>query len=231
MFPPTQPWNPKLHWESPAGQMLDRVIAALPDNRAWEITVFGSAPLQLGLDPAFLSGDVDIIPTTDSETVADCLSKVGLLKDQVEYYVEVVPAHVFNAPADWRERAYREQRKHVLFVFPHPVDILVAKVCRTAEKDLLAFRLVRDLTGHPTPEELIVGLRKVVDIYRPTFDEEHGRNALANTKLLWQEIFGAEIDVQREIIRPALEERRRYLNQGAGLKDKLREIGERGRVG
>jgi hypothetical protein len=210
--------------------MLDRVVTVLPDARAWEITVFGSAPLQLGLDPAFLSGDVDIIPTTDSEAVAEHLTTAGLLKDQVEFYVEVVPAHVFNAPADWRERAYREQRKHVLFVFPHPVDILVAKVCRTADKDLKAFRLVRELTGHPTPEELIVALRKVVDIYRPSFDEEHGHNVLANTKLIWQEIFGAEIDVQREIIRPALEERRRYFEQGAGFKAKLRTIGERGGV-
>lgn len=231
MFPPTERWHPAISWEAPAGQLLDRVVNALPADRTWSIIVFGSAPLQLGLDTTFVSGDVDITMETTDDEVTPHLAAARLLKEHSKFYVEVVPRYVFNAPHDWAGRAHRESRRHVEFTFPHPVDILVSKVCRVAEKDLEAFRLVRRLTGHPTPEELIVGLRKVVDIYRPTFDEEHGRNALANTKLLWQEIFGAEIDVQREIIRPALEERRRYFNQGAGLKDKLREIGERGRVG
>ena len=156
------------------------------------------------------------------------LAAARLLKEHREFYVEMVPRYVFNAPHDWKKRAHREQRRHVEFTFPHPVDILVAKVCRVAEKDLDAFRLVRRLTGHPTAEEMIHLLRKVVDIYRPTFDEEQGRNALANTKLLWREIFGGDIDVRREIIQPALEERRKYFDQGTGLRDKLREVGEGG---
>lgn len=213
--------------------MLDRVVAVLPAERTWKLIVFGSAPLQLGLDETFVSADVDITMDYPEDDVAveRCLNEAQMLKGQQDFYVEVVPRYVFNAPHDWLARAYREQRGHVEFTFPHPVDILVAKVCRVAEKDLNAFRLVRRLTGHPTPEEMIRLLRNAVDIYRPRFDEEVGGDPVANTKLLWREIFGAEIDVRAEIIRPALEERRRYLNQGAGLKDKLREIGERGRVG
>lgn len=216
--------------------MLDRVVAALPADRAWKLIVFGSAPLQLGLDQSFVSGDVDI--TMDSTTVFTSdeveghLANARLLKEQSkQFYVEVVPRYVFNAPHDWQTRAHREQRRHVEFTFPHPVDILVAKVCRVAEKDLNAFRLVRRLTGHPTPEELIRLLRNAVDIYRPRFDEEFGGDPVANTKVVWREIFGADIDVRAEIIRPALEERRKYFHQGEGLKDKLREIGERGRGG
>lgn len=228
MFPPVEPWHPGICWDAPAGQMLDRVVMALPVDRAWKLIVFGSAPLQLGLDSTFVSGDVDI--TMDFPMPADeverHLAEARLLKEQSkQFYVEVVPRYVFNAPHDWLARAYREQRRHVEFTFPHPVDILVAKVCRAAEKDLNAFRLVRRLTGHPTPEELIRLLRNAVDIYRPRFDEEVGGDPVANTKLVWHEIFGAEIDVRAEIIRPALEERRKYFNQGEGLKDKLRAIG------
>ena len=212
--------------------MLDRVVAALPADRTWSLIVFGSAPLQLGLDVTFVSGDVDITMDFPGDEVEAHLSKAQMLKEQSsKFYVEVVPRYVFNAPHDWAGRAHRETRRHVEFTFPHPVDILVAKVCRVAEKDLEAFRLVRRLTGHPTAEEMIRLLRNAVDIYRPRFDEERGGDPIANTKVLWQEIFGGDIDVRQEIIRPALEERSRYLHQGAGLKAKLREIGERGRVG
>lgn len=227
MFPPSEKWHPEVRWNSPAGKMLDRVVAALPGGRTWKLIVFGSAPLQLGLDETFVSADVDITMEYPDEdvTVERCLSEAQMLKGQQDFYVEVVPRYVFNAPHDWLTRAHREQRRHVEFTFPHPVDILVAKVCRVAEKDLNAFRLVRRLTGHPTPEELIRLLRNAVDIYRPRFDEEVGGDPVANTKLVWHEIFGAEIDVRAEIIRPALEERRKYFDQGEGLKDKLRAIG------
>lgn len=227
MFPPSEKWCPEVRWNSPAGKMLDRVVAALPAERTWKLIVFGSAPLQLGLDETFVSADVDITMEYPDEdvTVERCLNEAQMLKGQQDFYVEVVPRYVFNAPHDWQTRAHREQRRHVEFTFPHPVDILVAKVCRVAEKDLNAFRLVRRLTGHPTPEELIRLLRNAVDIYRPRFDEEFGGDPVANTKLVWREIFGADIDVRAEIIRPALEERRKYFNQGEGLKDKLRAIG------
>lgn len=227
MFPPSKRWHPEVCWSSPAGQLLDRVVAVLPAGQTWKIIVFGSAPLQLGLDHTFVSADVDLTMEMEffSDEVEHRLAEAQMLKGQQDFYVEVVPRYVFNAPHDWLTRAHREQRRHVEFTFPHPVDILVAKVCRAAEKDLNAFRLVLRLTGHPTPEELIRLLRNAVDIYRPRFDEEQGGDPVANTKLIWREIYGAEIDVRAEIIRPALEERRKYFHQGEGLKDRLRAIG------
>lgn len=225
MFPPSESWHPVVCWASPAGQLLDRVVAALPTGRTWKIIVFGSAPLQLGLDSTFVSADVDITTDFPGDEVEQCLSDARLLKGQQEFYVEVVPRYVFNAPYDWEGRAHREMRRHVEFTFPHPVDILVAKVCRLAEKDLNAFRIVRRLTGHPTAEEMIRLLRNAVDIYRPRFDEERATDPFANTERLWREIFGGDIDVRHEIIQPALEERRKYFEQGKGLRDKLREIG------
>ena len=226
MYPPTKRWCPQIRWETPAGRLLDQALDALPTDKIWELTVFGSAPLQLGLDPSFLSADVDVI--CEEGEIQMHLERGKLLKGQTDFYIEVVPSYVFQAPSDWRQRAHFESRRHGRFIFPHPADILVAKVCRVAEKDLNAFRLVRRLTGHPTPDEMIHLLRKAVDIYRPRFDEERATDPFANTILLWHEIFGAEIDVRREIIQPALEERRRYFEQGKGLRDTLRAIGESG---
>ena len=43
-----QSWQPHLDWSAPAGQVLDRLVDALPANRRWDIIVFDSAPLHLG---------------------------------------------------------------------------------------------------------------------------------------------------------------------------------------
>ena len=225
MFPPSEPWNPRLKWDAPGGILLDRVVAALPANQLWEITVFGSAPLQLGLDSGFVSGDVDIIADL---TIEAFLGSAHLLKEQSQFHVELCPPHFFSAPADWRHRAHAEMRRQVRFLFPHPIDILTAKVCRMDEKDFAAFRLVRKLTGHPTPEEMIHALRGAVDIYRPGFDGEERGDTIANTERLWREIFGAEIDVREQVIRPAVAERNRGFDPSVGrsLKERLRQIGE-----
>src|SRR5947209_9012141 len=135
-----EPWRPTLNWETPAGRVLDRLVQALPADRPWKIILFGSAPLQLALDHTFLSGDVDIIPAMD---VDDYCRQAGLLKGQTPLYVEPCAVTAFTASADWTMRACEVERKHVIFILPHPIDILVSKIKRLEEKDLNAFRLVR----------------------------------------------------------------------------------------
>ena len=149
--------------------MVDRLVDALPVGRPWKIIIFDSSPLQLALDPTFLSGDVDIISSSDVE---EFRRNAGLLEGQAPIYIEPCTAAAFTVSADWTMRACEVQRKHVTFVLPHPIDILVSKIKRLEEKDLKAFRLVQAKTGHPTEEELLIALRCVVDIYRPSFDEE-----------------------------------------------------------
>ena len=215
-------WRPDIHWDTPAGKVLDRLVQALPKGRAWKIILFGSSPLQLALDPAFVSADVDVIPSDDIE---EHCRRAGLLKGQSPVYVDPCAPSAFIASSDWIHRAYEVQRQQVTFVLPHPVDILVSKIKRMEEKDLQAYRLVRARTGHPTQEELIVALRRVVDVYRPGFDEESGGDARRNTQVLWQDLFGQGIDVGKTIIAPALEERRRsYGPQGFELRDALRRV-------
>lgn len=217
-----QPWRPQLDWSAPAGQVLDKLVSALPSNRVWEIIVFGSSPLQLGIDSRFLSGDVDVIP--DDDITAHC-QRAGLLKGQAAIYIEPCTSIAFTASLDWFVRAYRCQRQHVQFHLPHPIDILVSKIKRLEEKDLRAFKLVREKTGHPTEGDLISALRRVVDIYRPSFDEESEGDPATNTQVLWRELFGRDIDVRASIVTPALAERR-FANeqQATGLKSILSNI-------
>jgi len=214
-----QPWRPQLDWSAPAGRVLDQLVDALPANRKWEIIVFGSSPLQLGIDSRFLSGDVDVIP--DEDITSHC-ERAGLLKGKAAIYVEPCTVVAFTASADWFVRAFRCERRHVYFTFPHPIDILVSKIKRLEEKDLRAFKLVREKTGHPNEEELIHALRRVVDVFRPSFDEERVGNPAHHTQVLWRELFGKEIDVRGTIITPALAERQQaYGNPDAGLKAAL----------
>jgi hypothetical protein len=217
-------WRPAINWDTSAGRLLDKLVAALPSTRTWRIIVFGSSPLQLAVDPTFLSADVDVIPPDDIDRFC---REAGLLKGQTEVYIEPCTAAAFTASADWSVRAFEIARRHVTFILPHPIDILVSKIKRLDEKDLRAFRLVREKLGHPTEDELIMALRRVVDIYRPSFDEESGNNARENTELLWQNLFGKTINVAQEIIAPALAERRKsYGQQNQGFREALARYGK-----
>jgi len=217
-----EPWRPEINWDTPAGRVLDQLVKALPSTRPWKIIVFGSSPLQLGIDSNFLSADVDVIPAADIE---EYCRQAKLLKGQTDVCVDLCAPAAFIASADWPVRACEVARGHVTFVLPHPIDILVSKIKRLEEKDMQAFRLVRDKTGHPTEDELIHALKRVVDVYRPSFDEEGGGDPRHNTVMLWEKLFRKPIDVTQQVIAPALEERRKsYGRQGHELRDALRKI-------
>ncbi len=218
-------WNPKIDWNAPAGRLLLRLASALEGSESFAITVFGSAPLQLSIDSAFLSGDVDIFSVNDFTPL---IEELGLGKGQAEPYIEQTPPNVFIVDPAWHIRAHREAKGGVEWTFPHPLDILVSKIKRCADKDVQAFRLVQCNMGHPTEDELLVALQGVVDMYRPAFDEENpGGDAVANTQMLWRTLFNREIDVRSQIIRPALEARRSAYGLDLAHKDELRRRLER----
>lgn len=212
-------------WDAPAGRLLELLAEKLPPMPKLTLVVFGSAPLQIYVESTFLSKDVDIIGEEDITKAAIGLSIPGETGDLC---LQVCDRLVFRTALGWEERARTEQRGAHSFVFPHPWDILVAKVGRLEEKDLEAFRLVIRKTGHPTAVEFAKHMQLAVDLFRPNFDEERGSDYLTQTQVLWDEIFHDKIDVRAEIIRPALARRQAQFDADAGdpaWKDRLRKLG------
>ncbi len=140
--------------------------------------------------------------------------------------VRICDPLAFKSTFDWRARAIEVERHGHLFRFVHPWDVLVSKLQRLEEKDLDAFRLVIAKTGHPTEQEFLRHLQKAVDLYRPKFDEETQRgDMMANTRLLWQELWGRTIDPRAEIIRPAVERTNRaHSDFDPTLKEQLAKV-------
>jgi hypothetical protein len=160
----------------------------------------------MSIEPALLSGDVDLF--SDDDELTDWVKAAGLGDTQRRPYIQVCSGLNFRTSPHWGTRTQSISIENCTFVFPHPIDILIAKLNRLEEKDLLAFRVVREKTGHPTEQELIEELQMAVDLFRPGFDEENAADLANNTARLWPLLYGRTIDVRREIIGPALSKRR-----------------------
>ena len=200
-------WAAEIDWSTPAGELLKKFLAALPKHRLFSITVFGSAPLQLTVDRYLLSGDVDIF-SDDDEDLSALVEAAGLDKSKGGFYVEPGFELSFRTSARWRRRARTVQIENVTLTLPHPLDILIGKLDRLDPKDLQAFKQVIEISGHPTADELKNELQNAVDLFRPAFDEDSPNRYPENTRRLWRELFGTEIDIRREIIEPAITRRR-----------------------
>ena len=205
---------------APAVELLRKLVALLPADRPLTISVFGSAPLQIQLEPAFTSADVDVF--CDWQDLADLVSSHRLGTGQTEFYIQVCSELNFRTSPRWKDRTRSFEIEHVTFILPHPIDILIAKLHRLDEKDLAAFRLVLDRTGHPTDAEFVEELQAAVDLFRPSFDEEQGSDLALNCRRLWPLIYGREMDPRKEIIAPALEIRRK--GYGLPTRDYRQEL-------
>jgi hypothetical protein len=216
-------WRGEINWDTPAGRVLKKFFASLPTDRRFRLTLYGSAPLQLTLDPHWLSADVDLF-SNDDEDLADWVARAGLSQEAGQVYLEPGFELSFRTSPRWRDRARVFPLGHVLLTLPHPLDILIGKLDRLEAKDLLAFRRVIELTGHPTETELRDELQNAVDLFRPSFDAESPNRYPENTRQLWRELFGREIDLRRGIIEPALA--RRAIGYGAPPPGYRRTLGE-----
>lgn len=215
-------WTDNFDLSTPAGEALKKLIAVLPGDRTFHVTLFGSAPIQIAVDPALLSADVDLFCDTDDLT--GFVERAGLTQKQSDFYIQVCSGLNFRTSPHWAARAKSLTLENCTITIPHPIDILIAKLNRLEEKDLEAFRVVIRKTGHPTEAELIEELQMAVDLFRPGFDEEQGHDMANNCRRLWPILFGREIDPRQEIIAPALAKRKAgYGEPTRDYKAELRE--------
>ncbi|MBI2949877.1 MAG: hypothetical protein HYY23_19775 [Verrucomicrobia bacterium] len=215
-------WTDQIDLSTPAGAALKKLAGVLPQDRSFRITLFGSAPIQITVEPSLLSADVDLF--CDEEDLTEFVRKAGLDREHSDFHVQVCSGLNFRTSPHWAARTLTTVMGTVTFVFPHPIDILIAKLNRLDEKDLEAFRVVMRKTGHPTEAELIHELQMAVDLFRPSFDEEQGQDIANNCRRLWPLIYGREIDPRKEIIAPALQKRREgYGEPARDYKQELRD--------
>jgi hypothetical protein len=201
-------WTGEIDWSTSAGRLLKSFLDTLPKERRFHLTLYGSAPLQLTVDRDLLSADVDLF-SDDDEDLSRLIAAARLDKAQGGFHLEPGFELSFRTSPRWRHRARAVQIDNVTLTIPHPLDILIGKLSRLEAKDLKAFERVRELTGHPTAEELQHELQNAVDLFRPAFEEDSPNLCPENTRRLWREIFHAEIDIRRDIIEPAIERRQR----------------------
>ena len=152
-------WSPSVDWNTDAGKVLQTLLRELPEDREFHITLFGSSPLQLGVERNFLSADVDLFADETHAEVEAAIARVGLADKERGVYVQLCVEGNFRTSPRWRARAFTVQIGHVRLTLPHPIDILIAKLHRCDEKDLRAYRLVVERTGHPTEDEMRLELQ------------------------------------------------------------------------
>jgi hypothetical protein len=198
-------WGGEIDWSAPAGRLLEQFLASLPTDRSFRLTVHGAAPLQLTVDRQLLSGEVDFFSDEDWSAL---VRAANLDHTHGGIYLEPGFELCFRTSPRWRQRAKTTQRGSVTLTLSRPLDILIGKLDRLESKDLKAFERVIQLSGHPTSAELKVELQNAVDLFRPAFDDDAPNRYPENTRRLWRELFQAEIDLQREIIEPAMTRRR-----------------------
>ena len=215
-------WAGLVNLETPAAAILRVLAAALPQDREFTITVFGSAPIQITVDSTLTSADVDVF--SNFEDLAGIVENARLSQKDTAFYVQVSSELNFRTSPRWKDRTQTALIGNCTFVFPHPIDILIAKLNRLDDKDLRAFEVVIARTGHPTETELIYELQMAVDLFRPSFDEEQGHDLANNCRRLWPLIYGREIDPRAEIIAPALAKRKAgYGEPDRDYKQELRD--------
>lgn len=189
------------------------------------INVFGSAPLQMGIEESLLSNDVDIAVRTEEQSrIEEVIRNAGLGRDQSEYFIQCRPEGAFRTSSRWKDRAFNYLFPNGTARFAHPIDILVGKLNRADEKDVRAFELVISKTGHPSEEEMIGELRGAVELFSVAhFRGFDGPSYAENVRRIWPRLCQREIDLESEIIIPAFT-RIQEAYEAPPLKEELRNL-------
>lgn len=222
-------WPLPLNWGSPAGLILRKLLLAIPVDRATPIVLFGSAALQMTVAPSVMSAGVDIFPDIvvsslrshfpnpfNREELNALVKHIGYGQGESSLYIQVCSESTFEpGPRCWR-RTFSESVGSSLLIVPHPYDILFSKLQRYEAKDLQAFQEVMELTGHPDEktflDELQACHRFFIKTESPTMEDHFPKpfsqgDIRKNVRELWKELYGRQLNIDREILQPALEQK------------------------
>ena len=230
---------PAPKWDTLAGRGLDTffagVHAAMPDYDL-PLTIFGSAPIQLCLDEAFTSADVDIMVLSNSDPLREVAARLGVGRSgtiRPTFGIQLCPAQMLKPTPHYLQRAYSETRHGLKVIVPHLRDILIAKLHRSrtedqdglVPKDRRAFTRVRQLSNnHPTEADLIEDLISCEPHFRQPLDGSINAFWL-NVEDLFLNQFDRRIDIQTEIILPARAAEDSLLrNDSASVAEMLAEL-------
>lgn len=100
-------WIREINWQAPAAVALKVLFARLPPEKRFHITLFGSAPLQIGIEASFLSADVDIFGSEDEhDLLTIAVEEAGIGAGQDRLYIQVCVPGNFRTSPRWQERAF-----------------------------------------------------------------------------------------------------------------------------
>ena len=208
---------PEPRWDTVAGTLLDEFFhalrAELPDYEA-PVTVFGSAAIQLCLDDQFASADVDLMVIAETvrlRGIARALDVAKMGAVRPHHGLQICPPHWFRATPHYLQRAWIGSRHGLRVVVPHMRDILLAKLHRSridgqeglVAKDRRAFVRVRELCDrHPDEQDMLEDFLLCEPDFRVPTDGSVNAFRL-NALDLFREVFGRDLDLQREVLAPA----------------------------
>ncbi|MDX2225577.1 MAG: hypothetical protein SFY92_00540 [Verrucomicrobiae bacterium] len=216
-------WPSPVRWDTPSGYILQKLFDVLPSEYSnIPIRIFGSSALQLTVTEDLNSADTDICIETSFNPGTPPLQTKNLFElvrnnklDSCDPYIQVCQPQVFEPGPNWGFRVLKGELYGKPYIIPHPIDILVSKVNRADIKDVSAFHKVIAAVGHPTEQEMIVELQTCLPLYLrdpksyshcDTRPKKFG-NYKVNTEKIWEAVWGRKINVQKEIIEPAIQVR------------------------
>ena len=208
------------NWQTPVGEKIDLFLKAVAERfpgYSETILIFGSATIQLRLDPSFNSADADLrVNSRDIEDFKALSEELGMGKSGKDgglFYLDICPAMAFRSTEDWWSRAHTETRHGLKIMIPQVRDILVGKLHRyrkpdqqgVVPKDLRAFVRIRELTGHPTEQELLDDLLLCPHAWNLQLNGNVTDFRL-NIEDLWPVLFNKPLSVAEQIIKPLIGE-------------------------
>ena len=240
-------WPPGVQWNTPSGEALQALVANVPANPFYNrLIVFGSGALQMTVLPELLSAGFDVSldvvqpsaqsasPVAAEDSLRRAATKTNRESRSAQPLVQVCHWMTFQPAARWERRIHQEEKNGWQIVFPHPFDILFAKLRRLEPKDLDAFERHVAATGRPSETEFLALCLESYRDFVPRLEGEgthlpgpvSQQDLRKNVTRLWPAIWGRSINIDREIVQAAEKTLEiNWYNYPPELKNELARLG------